>query len=728
MKKKAIEKIPYLGLPEVSRKKGVKYIGVTACKNIAHERHFFLEVYRNDKNHMKIPVARIVLTKKDFGTYLTDTETWTRAKCLQEWGSRPVWYSGDDSGRYCSRQKIAEENVLYDQEDFERVKKFCGDAVFWSEEMWVNYINQKMDHIAADARNKRLARKLERRQKALEERAAATPEFPERDVLEYAEKCLFHSGHNLYYRKGKTRAEVACSACGGVSSARWRDGESYESRFETHIQEPREGFPGTCPLCKSTGTFIPQGRARHERAVTRHLFLGQKYKETGMIFRYFEIRKEYALELLYVPNVMQMTGARETISACEIARAYFEPGKKMQTDYHKHSCMDGKDFWDDCNLYGMQNITVEAAGIMPETWENMQGTILQYSAMAEYQAAVLKVNAFEYAERYLQTPQIEMLVKLGLTGVVRELLHCHYGIVSDERAERADRFLGIRKEHLKLLTEHHGDTELLEVMQLERQRGLSWTDEQVKNLAELGSIHVSASLLDYMPVQKLLNRVAKYAGCGYGTGCSRTSARLMSTARLYSDYLGMRQQQGYDLANTVYLYPGNLQAAHDRMMLEVHQEEIDKRCREAAEKFPDIKKQYRRLRREFFYGDETYQIRPARSAEEIVVEGRLLHHCVGGDGYLRGHNEGRSIILLLRFQENPDIPYITVEIDRNYRILQWYGAYDKKPDWENVQQWLDAYVTRLKGGAIVNRPDEETDGNAEADAAAAAEQLMLLGA
>ena len=63
MKKKAIEKVPYLGLKKTSRKKDVKYIGVTAVKNVAHERHFFLEVYENKKTGMDVPLVRIVHTK-----------------------------------------------------------------------------------------------------------------------------------------------------------------------------------------------------------------------------------------------------------------------------------------------------------------------------------------------------------------------------------------------------------------------------------------------------------------------------------------------------------------------------------------------------------------------------------------------------------------------------------------------------------------------------------------
>ncbi|NBI99118.1 hypothetical protein D3Z62_02840, partial [Lachnospiraceae bacterium] len=74
MKKKAIEKIPYLGLKKTSRKKEVKYIGVTAVKIVGHEKHLFLEVYRNHKGSKDTPAVRIVLTKKDFGTYWPERE------------------------------------------------------------------------------------------------------------------------------------------------------------------------------------------------------------------------------------------------------------------------------------------------------------------------------------------------------------------------------------------------------------------------------------------------------------------------------------------------------------------------------------------------------------------------------------------------------------------------------------------------------------------------------
>ena len=96
MKKKAIEKIPYFGLKKTSRKKDVKYIGVTAVKIVGHEKHLFLEVYRNKKESKEIPMVRIVLTKKDFGTYWPEKEEWTRQKIKPDscYG-RVIWGEGN---------------------------------------------------------------------------------------------------------------------------------------------------------------------------------------------------------------------------------------------------------------------------------------------------------------------------------------------------------------------------------------------------------------------------------------------------------------------------------------------------------------------------------------------------------------------------------------------------------------------------------------------------------
>lgn len=290
---------------------------------------------------------------------------------------------------------------------------------------------------------------------------------------------------------------------------------------------------------------------------------------------------------------------------------------------------------------------------------------------------------------------------MHLIGVAEKLIKCQYGIIEDENATRPDEFLGIRKEKLKLLIKEKGDIGLLRVLQMEKRLAENWTDEQVQQLAETGLTYTQVVLAEkYMTLQKFLNRIKKYACCDYG-GCSRSVYRIRHMASTYADYLSMREDRGYDLTNTVYQFPHDLDEAHEKMVEEVNKEKLDKHLKDVAARFPNIQHNYRKLRNKYYYEDETYIIRPAKSAEEIVTEGRVLHHCVGGDNYLGKHNRGETYILFLRFKDTPNMQYVTVEIDSEVpNILQWYGAHDKKPDQENIQKWLNAYIRMLVTGTL----------------------------
>lgn len=711
MKKKTIEKIPYLKLPRVNRNETVKYIAVTAVKKICQEKHLFVEVYRNKKECREVPVVRIAIAERDYGVYFPESGEWDRRRI-----SRTAWYSYgliwlEDHERVGKSTNIlAEENILYSEADLKRIQKFSEGITIWNEKEWWEYIDQKQRDIDREERYRRETRRRERRKQALEERQENTPELPKERILAYAEKFLFQEKHYLYYKKHGARAEIACSNCGEITEGRWKTGLSFESQFERTIQEPVMGAYGTCPRCGAFGKYVPQGKAKSVCGKKHYLFLGQRYKDTGMVFRYVEVEKEWQVELMAGEKGVELNGAHERLTGIELARVYFEQEKKIQKDYHKHNPYLEEDFWDDCNLSGISSIGIGKAEIMPETYENMEGTFLQYSALKEYQKAERTVNPVDYLERYIQTPQIEMIVKMGLVKVAEMLVGCHYGIVADVDADRIDRFLGIRSERIKQLVKCQGEYEILNIMQMEKRKEMNWTDKQIEQLAELRLDSRRAEFLEYMGVQRLLNQVSKYAGCEYGTMCGRAENRLRQTAITYLDYLHMRKELGYDMRNTVYLFPRNLEKAHMEMAMQQNKTEADRRIRETEAKYPLIRKHYRQLRKRFYFQDEEFVIRPARSAEEIVQEGRILHHCVGGDRYLEGHNKGCSIILFLRNKKKPKVPYITVEINaETLSIAQWYGAMDKKPDKERMQKWIDNYVTRLKYGGLAAGQEVENE-------------------
>lgn len=708
MKKKAIEKIPYIGIERTSRKKGAKYIAATMVKIVGHEKHLITEVYKNEKEALAVPLVRIVLTKKDFGTFFAESGKWSRGLIAGNpyTGEYLIW---DKSENFCNAE-AKKENVMRSDEDFQRIKNFPGIVENkLRNRLWYELINDRIEIISATERRVRNYRRYERRQQRLKERAENTPEIDEKKLLDYTDKVIFREKHYLFYKKRGEWARVACSKCGGVDEYRWKPGISYESQFQHMIDEPRQGGFGTCPMCGARGEWKPQGKVRDSYSKAAHLFIGQKYKETGMVFRYFEVEKEYQLGLICEDNGLVMKNACEQLSGIEIARVYFEEGEKTQTDYHKHNSWIGEDYWDDCNLYGRANILIREAPIHKETYEAMEGTILQYSAMKEYEAAEGNyINPVAYAKEYLQIPQIEMLTKLGLVKVVESLIKGRYNIVANKYANRVDTFLGIRKEHIRQLIRHQGEEGILKVMQTERQMDQHWTAEQIENLAELNTKNRVGWIvvLEHMGVQKMLNLIKKYAGAEYGTGCSDVISRLRVVAQTYFDYINMRQEQGYDMSNSVYLAPRNLIAAHQKMVVEQNKTKAAQRIQEVTAKYPLIKKHYRRLRRKFYYEDKDFCIRPAKSAEEIVIEGRILHHCVGSDSYLSNHNNNISTILFLRPKAALDVPYITVEIGTDdLKLMQWHGAYDTTPDKKNIDRWLEDYLTKLKCGLIRSREE-----------------------
>lgn len=160
MKKKAIEKIPFMKLRKLSKKKGIKYIGVTDIKNVGNEKHLFLEIYKNEKESRDIPVVRIVLTKKDFSSFFPETEKWSRQKIETDrvYNGGLLW--GEERNTWQQREK---ENILQSTEDLERIKKFCEGKV-WNEKRWWEYICKHEDKITAVERLRAKEKEYKRRQ------------------------------------------------------------------------------------------------------------------------------------------------------------------------------------------------------------------------------------------------------------------------------------------------------------------------------------------------------------------------------------------------------------------------------------------------------------------------------------------------------------------------------------------------------------------------------------
>ena len=680
MKKKEIEKIPFAG----GQKAGKKYLNTISAfiQEIKEEPHLFVEVYR--KEDLQTPWIRMVFTRKDWGLYYPESGTWSAAGLEEE--ERKIHYTRDPK---TNKAYITEKEA-------ERIWSFNSrrwlDKKFHS---WMDVLEGLIDDIKSERTQKRITNRKLR----LEERIQNTPPLPT-DLQEWAERNLFSNEHFLYYKRHGRYADIACSACGHVTTIAVKRGESFESLFETVIDPPVNNSPGICPHCKALGTYKAQGKTKGVYGLGKYCFVAQPYKTNGAVVRYVEIEKIYRLDTMAQEKQEVMLEAKESYITTEIARTYLEEGRRPQTDYHKYSSYTGE-FWDDCNLQGMSNIRISEAKVYEKSYEWLKDTFLRYSGAKEYSEFESRYNLIVYLQRYIQWPQIEMFSKMGLYKVTKEMLGGYREVVKDQNAAHPEDFLGIRKERMRDLAAVEGNTNYLKIWQVERKENLHLSDKETVFLAE-SEINEKdiTEVLKYTTVTKFMHKMENYSGVDIPDSfteplCGHAAGVLKTICNLYVDYLHMRIQRGYDLNNQIYLFPRDLQNAHDQMVLETNKEEFEKRNQEVSRKYPDIRKKYRKLRNRYFFEDEEYLIRPARSAEEIVSEGRFLHHCVGGDDYLDKHNKGVSTILFLRFKKQPEIPYITVEIRKN-KIAQWFGIKDTKPDQITIEKWLKKYIKALK--------------------------------
>ena len=223
----------------------------------------------------------------------------------------------------------------------------------------------------------RVQKREDKRADRLKEREQNTPPLP-KGLEDWAKKTGIGTEHFLYYKRHGRYADIACSACGQVTEAAVRSKDTYEGQFEKIIPVPQHDSVGTCPHCGATGIYKAQGKAKGVWGHGMNCFIAQRYKDDGAVIRYVEIEKIYRLDT-FLDEKERMIGAGEKMIITEIARTYLEKGKRPQTDYHKFSSYSGE-FWDDCNLCGMNNISIKAAKIYPESYKELRTTFLRYSA------------------------------------------------------------------------------------------------------------------------------------------------------------------------------------------------------------------------------------------------------------------------------------------------------------------------------------------------------------
>lgn len=104
---------------------------------------------------------------------------------------------------------------------------------------------------------------------------------------------------------------------------------------------------------------------------------------------------------------------------------------------------------------------------------------------------------------------------------------------------------------------------------------------------------------------------------------------IVKDATLWFDYINYLRLFGKDLHNAKYVCPFDLYREHDRYMIKKAKADALKE----VEKLREKEEAFRNAKGKFFgliFSDGVISIRVLESIEEIITEGKIMHHCVGG--------------------------------------------------------------------------------------------------
>lgn len=671
MKKKAILKIP--PIPTEYSERGKRYSVSAGVVDIDGSSILLLDVY--PKNRKK-PLRRIIVTPVDYGIYEYDTKNWS-GKSIE---NSEIWFPQTVPTLYASR------DMAYSKETYDIVAGYAKKVKtirFIDENLF--YVVRQLESAIADEKTDRA---YKRRMQRLKERCSYVEPLDD-EFKAYCKKKFDRLGkHIMWYKRKGRYADFKCSACGCEYRRATEYGVSYESQSENIVATPKQGIISRCEICGAMGKYQARERKFNEQLT---FYKADTYKD-GLVIR------EVAASQVIRKDV------KEAYEYTEMTRLFI-----TKAEEHKDFCYyDGwtdKTEWYDRNSSGIYSYQSPKGFLYEPSLANIKKSAFKYCAIDRFLSKYPKSDIHGYFKAYRRYPQLEYLVKMQLWKLAEPLTANFYQTNDmDMVAARPEDMLGIQKKDIPYLVEQEGNITILNICRLQKQTGQQFEMIYCAWLYEILSVGYSShriyeqllQIAEHMSIKRVINQLAKYVGYESpddleGDYPNRFGYHYLNErAGKYLDYLQMRIELGYDLSNNVYSKPRDLDAAHQEMVMQSDAKKIKEKSMTADEKYTQIPKLIKQLSKVYMYKDEKYQIVIPKSASDIIEEGHVLHHCVGGDNYLRAHNRQTSTILFLRHSKNPDIRFVTIEIKKDH-IVQWYGAYDKKTEETEVNKWLRTY-------------------------------------
>ena len=441
------------------------------------------------------------------------------------------------------------------------------------------------------------------------------------------------------------------------------------------IKGAKHNQEGRCSCCRRKITFKSIGRAGSVVTEDVQMRLIQRC-QTGFVLRKFQGFRLHKKGECKAP-ICHWYEIRRIIYDLkfENARAYFKGCyKKCETRWIKTELRDPR--------LGCRY----ANRIYGKTLPSLARNELKYTGLCEMIPPTGVFDAEGYLSVLQKMPLLEKIVKSKLPRLTDECLKNYMNISDIQKSNSSSsltKALGIDSQRLTLLRKNDGGCDLLKWLQYEKMAGENIPLEIMLWLCDEG---ITEDILQFILGEMNLPQVYNYIKRQMAENALSSEEVIIT----WVDYLSMANKLDIDISDEIVYKVRKLKQRHDELVARCQEKAIDIKAGEILEQYPRITHVLGLLKDKYEYVDIEYTVLAPACINEIICEGRALHHCAAdSDRYWDRIERQEAYILFLRKTDDIKKSYYTLEIEPSGTVRQKRTMYDRQnSDIDDITKFL----------------------------------------
>ena len=152
-----------------------------------------------------------------------------------------------------------------------------------------------------------------------------------------------------------------------------------------------------------------------------------------------------------------------------------------------------------------------------------------------------------------------------------------------------------------------------------------------------------------------------------------------------------------DVYDKIVYRTNKLRLRHDELAARSISKDVAVQAGEILTRFPHVDEICQSLAEKYSYSDERFTVLVPSGVEEIIYEGRMLHHCISNsDRYWDRIERRESYLLFLRKTEEPRQSYYTLEVEPDGTVRQVRTYFDRQDkDIKKIKAFLRGWQAEV---------------------------------